>query len=135
MANRRTLTPEEKACADRAKSLWLVKMRRERLTQADAAAKLGFSVSAFSQYINGVIPLNTDVTAALAKYFGVSPRDINPDWLNDASDPLDVEYLAVTAQATEQQTIQVLEKFARTASPQTSMRLARLFLDRVEESL
>lgn len=135
MANRRTLTPEEKACADRAKSLWLAKMRRERLTQADAAAKLGFSVSAFSQYINGKIPLNTDTTAALAKYFGVSPRDINPGWLNNTAEPLDAEYLATIAVLSDDQILQAMESVAQKASPRAAMRLARLFLDRAEAGL
>lgn len=86
MAERRQLTEEEKSCAERVKALWLAKKEADKISQAAAAKELGMSASGLNQYINGVIPLNTDATYKLARYFGVSPLDIDPNWLEDGGD-------------------------------------------------
>lgn len=78
---RRELTNREKACATRLKALWLEKKHREGLSQEKAGEALGMSAGALNQYLNGKIPLNTDVTFRFAQYFGVPPQEINPEWL------------------------------------------------------
>lgn len=58
--------------------LWKTKKRVEKITQAEAAAKLGWTQSAFSQYLNGTTALNAAAILKLAKYLNVRPTDIDP---------------------------------------------------------
>lgn len=80
-SKRRELTAHEKAVAATTKKLWLARKKRDRLNQDDAAEALEFSTSAFSQYINGAIPMGTDAVKKFADYLGVHPTDIDEQWL------------------------------------------------------
>lgn len=140
MAKRRPLTPEEAAAAARANALWQKKKRAKKLTQPDGAAAIGISTSGFNQYINGKIPLNTDTTAALAKYFHVNPRDIDPGWLQDAqpgagSAELDAEFERLTQVIDGDQDMAAIRAIAGRVSPKGAIMIARLFLDRAEAGL
>lgn len=79
MAKRRPLTAKELEIAARAKSIWEAKKKEEGLTQDDANSVLGWSQSAFGQYINGKIPFNLDALIKVAKYLGVPVARIDPD--------------------------------------------------------
>lgn len=78
MVKRRELTAEELQVAQRAKSLWLEKKRSEGLTQEDANNALGWSQSAFGQYINGRIPFNLEALIKISGFLGVRPADLDP---------------------------------------------------------
>lgn len=72
---RRELTDTERARAARVKRLWLEKKSRERVTQEEANAALGWSPSTFGQYINGVIPMNLEAALKIAAYLEVPVTD------------------------------------------------------------
>lgn len=130
MVNRRELTPHEKSCAARLKALWLVKKEKEKLTQLDAGLSLGMSDSAFNQYINAKIPLNTDMTARMAVYFGVRPREIDPLWLKEGGDNLEAELLDMLNEADSADLMFSLKRVAEKSSPADALKIARFFLDR-----
>jgi phage repressor protein C with HTH and peptisase S24 domain len=81
---RRELTYEEKQEARRLKALWVTykgnqELKHKSITQKEAAAKVGLKTQgAFSQYLNGIIPLNTDTILAFAEFLGISPALIRP---------------------------------------------------------
>lgn len=52
---------------------------RNRLTQAEAAERMGITQSALNQYLTGRIPLNTDIIIKFAKVMDLYPYEINPD--------------------------------------------------------
>jgi len=54
--------------------LWI---KQPELTQRTAASKLKISQSATCQYLNGRIPLNTDIIIKFAKLFKVTPPEID----------------------------------------------------------
>ena len=47
--------------------------------QSDAAEELGWSQSAFSQYLNNYTELNVAAVTKLANFLGVDPIEIDPD--------------------------------------------------------
>lgn len=138
MVKRRELSPHEKACAERANALWRKKSRAEKISQAAAASELGFTTSAFNQYINGKIPMNTDATAKIAAYLSVSPREINPLWLVEKTSggaSLESELIELLDSSAPSEWIAGFQEAALKMSPKDAMKIARFFLDRAESGL
>jgi transcriptional regulator with XRE-family HTH domain len=130
MVKRRELTPHEKACAARARALWLIKKEKDGLSQMAAGHALGISDSAFNQYIKGKIPLNTDMVARLAAFFGVSARDIDPLWLQNGGETLESELLDLLSRADRAELLTGIKEAADRMPPADALKIARLFLDR-----
>jgi len=57
---------------------WQHRKKLLKLTQTKAAAKIGWTQSAFSQYLNGTTKLNTPAILKLAKLLEISPTAIDP---------------------------------------------------------
>lgn len=83
---RRELRETERTAAAKLRELWEKKQREyksktgKKLAQASASFELGFSSpSAFSQYIQGNIPLNVKQLLNFASYFNVQPDEIFPE--------------------------------------------------------
>lgn len=77
---RRTITTNDLANAARLKNIWLAYKDATKSTQTDLAGAMGFSgQGVVTQYLNGIIALNTDVILRFARVFGVTPNEINPD--------------------------------------------------------
>lgn len=77
------LTPEQKQDAARLKEHFLawrdaLRKKGEPMSQEIAADRLGFGQSAFSQYLNGIIPLNGPVVSKCAELMGIKPESISP---------------------------------------------------------
>lgn len=77
------LNPEQEADAARLKALWLAWKAAEvaagrPIAQDAAAERLGFGQSAFSQYLNGIIPLNADALRKFCALLEVRPARISP---------------------------------------------------------
>lgn len=70
--------PVKEAALNNLQHVWKTKKRIERVTQTQAAAELGWTQSAFSQYLNGTTALNPTAIIKLAKYFNMHPTDIDP---------------------------------------------------------
>lgn len=85
--DRRPLTLEEKEDARRLREIWLLyKARHLGAKQVHIAEKCGWtSGGAFSQYINGKIPLNFKTLYQLAKALEVDPAQISPSKASEAS--------------------------------------------------
>lgn len=80
MKNSRTLSAQELHWQQNLKRIWLEKKSALKLTQESASAAAGWKTqSAFNQFLNGKIALNTDATIRLARVLQVSPSEINPD--------------------------------------------------------
>lgn len=135
---RRELTTHERECAKRINKLWQEKKRREKISQPVAAEALDMTTSGFNQYINGVIPLNTNATYKFAKYFGVDPHEIDPKWLggpgNSVRD-IEGEYEAILKLTTREQDLAAVKAIAGRVSPKDALIFARLFLDQAEAGL
>ena len=95
------------------------------------------TTSGFNQYINGKIALNTDATYKFARYFGVDPQEIDPQWLGGANKGTDREakYEAILGLTTREQDLMAVKTIAARTSSKDAITLARLFLDRVEAEL
>jgi transcriptional regulator with XRE-family HTH domain len=137
MRERKPPNKEQLECARRANKLWQAKKRKEKMSQASAADELGISASGFNQYINGRIALNTDIVAALASFFGVSPREIDPGWLALGGDTetLDAEFERLSLLTTEQQDFAAIKSMSDRVSPADAMKYALLFLERAKSGL
>lgn len=138
MKKRRELTSEEMQWAANLKRLWLSRARNpktnRRLSQEEAAERAGWvAQSTVSQYINGVIPLNTDAILKFAELIPCAPSDINPSLSKVApklwrvNEP-DAEYSnehTITPPPTseEQEVLQTL----RQASPEEREYLMQIF--------
>lgn len=72
------VSPEKKAVAERLRQVWTRKKGDLGLTQTRIAEKLDMSQSAFSQYLHGYVPTNTDLITRIASILDVDPRDIDP---------------------------------------------------------
>ena len=73
--------PEDKSVPIATRNLrriWQEKKGSLKLTQVEAAKKLGWSQGAFSQYLNNYTELNTDAVTKLANLLGVAPDEIDP---------------------------------------------------------
>lgn len=66
---------------------WRLKKQRDKATQTQAAAEIGWTQSAFSQYLSGTTELNPSAIIKLAKYLDVPPSAIDPDMYGDLSCP------------------------------------------------
>lgn len=81
---KRPLTNEERSEIEALRRLWdeklkWCKLNRVVFTQKIAAELLGLGTqSALSQYLNGIIPLNTGLIISLATLLGCQPSDIRP---------------------------------------------------------
>ena len=75
---RPTLTAEDRAKAKRLKMLWNARKADLALTQVKAARELKITQPTFSQYLNAIIPLNTDAVLKFADLLGVSAAEIDP---------------------------------------------------------
>lgn len=64
---------------ERLKKLWHAKKHELDLTQVKLARLLEMSQPTVSQYLNGVIPLNTDAVLQFAQVLQVDPAEIDPD--------------------------------------------------------
>lgn len=73
---RQTLPPAVKNL----RRIWDEKKEQFELNQTDAAAKLGWTQGAFSQYLNNITELNTDAIAKLANFLEVDPLEIDPKY-------------------------------------------------------
>ena len=77
---RRPLTPTESAAQERFKRIWDHKKRALKLTQEIAALACGWSgQTAFTQFLCGNTPLNTEAVLKLAKVLQVHPTEIMPE--------------------------------------------------------
>ena len=77
--SRYKMTPECLEQARRLKNLWDIKKSDLGLTQETAAKQLGFArQSTVSQYLNALIPLNTEAVLKFAKLLEIKPTDIDP---------------------------------------------------------
>lgn len=63
--------------ATRLKKIWLQKKIELKLTQVAVAKTLGIKQSTLSQYLNGVIPLNTNMVLNLSEILKVEPGAIS----------------------------------------------------------
>ena len=63
--------------ATRLKKIWLQKKSELKLTQVLVAKMLGIKQSTLSQYLNGVIPLNTNMVLNLSEILKVEPGQIS----------------------------------------------------------
>lgn len=93
MPNNKPLEQWQKEDAERLKSLWLEHQRtfKPKLPQTKAAAEIGMTQGAFSQYINGKIPLNLDALFNFVHLLGCRLSQISPTlsekvyrWIDEA---------------------------------------------------
>ena len=76
---KRNFTQAERDAADRLQAIWNRKKKALGLTQEQAARACGWTTqAAFSQYLLGKIPLNTDAVISIAKVLQVAPQEIMP---------------------------------------------------------
>lgn len=87
----RTITPADKAAADRLKSLWKAMPRDQRPTQQQLADDWDgpgeANQSLISQYMNGLIALNYRAVLSFAKQLGCKDTDIRNDLPEQAALP------------------------------------------------
>lgn len=81
----RIITTQDRKKANRLKRLWNARKEDLGLTQVIAARTLQITQPSFSQYLNCVIPLNTDIILKFAKLLGVDPTEIDPALKNVTS--------------------------------------------------
>lgn len=77
--SKRIPTVKDRAKARTLKNLWESRKNDLELTQNSAAKQLGLSQPSFSQYLNAVIPLNTDIVLKFAQMLQVDPKQIDPN--------------------------------------------------------
>ena len=71
--------PKAPIAVQNLRRIWQAKKVEMGINQTEAAEKLGWSQSAFSQYLNNYTELNTEAVTKLANLFGVDPADIDPN--------------------------------------------------------
>jgi SOS-response transcriptional repressor LexA len=74
----RKITSDDRLRAQNLRRLWLLKKTDLELTQVKAASILGITQASFSQYLNCVIALNTDMVLKMAALLHVAPGEIDP---------------------------------------------------------
>lgn len=57
---------------------WRLKKQKLKITQAEAAAHIGWTQSAFSQYLNGTTKLNPSAIIKFATFLDIPPSKIDP---------------------------------------------------------
>lgn len=79
MGTRRDLTAAEKADAKRLRAAWESVKESLGLNQEQAAFQCGWKTQgAFSQYVNGKVPLNLEALLKIAKVIKADPMKISP---------------------------------------------------------
>lgn len=79
-ARKRKLTDADKRAAEKVRQLWAdYKKKNPGVSQETAAGLAGFTQSAFSQFVLGVVPIRVSPALKFAKLFGVSPTEIRAD--------------------------------------------------------
>ncbi len=77
---RRTITEADKRAARKLRVLWeKYRETNPRVSQEAAAARLGWSQSAWSQFLRGEVSLGTAATLKCARFFGVHPGAIREE--------------------------------------------------------
>jgi len=79
------------------KKVWNEKKRILDITQQTAAEQLGITQGAFSQYLNGHCPLNEKATMKIAKFLGVHPEVIDPNFKENVNIIKRFQWKAVVA--------------------------------------
>ena len=79
------------------KKVWNEKKRILDITQQTAAEQLGITQGAFSQYLNGHCPLNEKATMKIAKFLGVHPEVIDPNFKDNVNIIKRYQWKAVVA--------------------------------------
>lgn len=79
------------------KKVWNEKKRILDITQQTAAEQLGITQGAFSQYLNGHCPLNEKATMKIAKFLGVHPEVIDPNFRENVNIIKRYQWKAVVA--------------------------------------
>ena len=73
-----SMKKESSVAADNLRALWEARKHELKLTQTEAAAKLGWTQGALAQYLNNLTELTPPAVIKLANFFGVDPREIDP---------------------------------------------------------
>jgi transcriptional regulator with XRE-family HTH domain len=73
--------------------IWKEKKLSFKINQTEAAAQLGWTQGAFSQYLNDITELGEDAVAKLANFLEVDPCEIDPNY-----NPTGAKYLRVPLQ-------------------------------------
>ena len=74
----RIITEQDRKKAKRLLRIWNREKETLGLTQISAARKLKVTQPSFNQYLNCIIPLNTDMVLKCARMLGVDPIEIDP---------------------------------------------------------
>lgn len=80
MADKRPLTQDELATAERLRAVWERRKDELKTNQKRFAESLGMTQSAFSQYLTAKIPLGIGAALEIAGGLGVELAEINPKW-------------------------------------------------------
>lgn len=91
------------------KKVWNEKKRILDITQQTAAEQLGITQGAFSQYLNGHCPLNEKATMKIAKFLGVHPEVIDPNFQENVNIIKRYQWKAVVAHTSSDSTKEVGE--------------------------
>lgn len=76
----KTLTKDDWEAQRRLRARWEAEREHRTFTQDDAAAEMGITQGAVSQYLNGHTPLGVVATLRFAKFLHCHPTDIRPDY-------------------------------------------------------
>lgn len=79
-ARKRPLTPDQVAVCERLRDIWIAKQDVLKLSQSEAAARLGMNQSGFSHYISCRNAIGFEMMFKLADLLEVHPYDIDPDF-------------------------------------------------------
>ncbi len=75
---KRIILKEDREKAARLKAIYESKKKELGLKQEDAAKHLKVTQSAVSQFLNAIVPLNTDTILKFAELLEVKPSDVDP---------------------------------------------------------
>ncbi len=79
-ARTRKVTDADKRAAAKLRELWAdYKKKHPGVSQETAAGRAGMTQSAFSQFLQGSVPMRITPVVKLAKFFGVAPTAIRDD--------------------------------------------------------
>lgn len=79
-SRKRTLTDADKRATAKLRALWAdYKKKNPGISQEAAAAKVGITQSALSQFLLGTVPMRLSPVLKLAQLFGVDPTAIRDD--------------------------------------------------------
>lgn len=69
---------------ERLRAVWDVERKKQKLTQYEAARRLGIKQTTFSQYLNGHSEFGDTFAHKTASLLGCAPTDLKPDYLPPA---------------------------------------------------